>query len=184
MHLAAIPSTLSPYLCVDFVNSRFEDHRGSGRIHDRLELEEWRAWFVDRCGLGAPPPFTPSARTRLVALREFLRRGLESGAAPDLKELNEYLAASSRVPQVAGGGAALQLAESWTADGWPAVIALVAESYAELLVGGGLARVRVCANPDCSFVFYDESRNGSRRWCDVRACGNLMRVRRHRGLHS
>jgi predicted RNA-binding Zn ribbon-like protein len=59
-------------------------------------------------------------------------------------------------------------------------MATVAASYARLVIGGGINRVRVCANPDCSYIFYDDSRNASRRWCDVGICGNLLRVRRHR----
>ncbi|MCL6580471.1 MAG: CGNR zinc finger domain-containing protein [Firmicutes bacterium] len=39
---------------------------------------------------------------------------------------------------------------------------------------------KVCANADCGWLFYDDSRNRSRRWCDGRYCGNLIKVRRFR----
>jgi predicted RNA-binding Zn ribbon-like protein len=40
-------------------------------------------------------------------------------------------------------------------------------------------RVRICEAPDCEWLFYDLSRNRSRRWCDMRQCGNRMKARRH-----
>ena len=41
------------------------------------------------------------------------------------------------------------------------------------------ARVRLCEAPGCLWLFYDASRNRSRRWCDMRVCGNRMKARRH-----
>lgn len=41
------------------------------------------------------------------------------------------------------------------------------------------ARVRLCEAPSCLWLFYDASRNRSRRWCDMRVCGNRMKARRH-----
>ncbi len=45
---------------------------------------------------------------------------------------------------------------------------------------GEHTRVKICANPDCGWMIYDESRNQTRRWCSVTGCGNLIKVRRHR----
>jgi len=42
------------------------------------------------------------------------------------------------------------------------------------------ARLRLCGNERCGWVFVDRSANGRRRWCDPRACGNRMKVRRFR----
>lgn len=41
------------------------------------------------------------------------------------------------------------------------------------------ARVRICEAPDCLWLFFDASRNRSRRWCDMRQCGNRMKARRY-----
>ena len=57
--------------------------------------------------------------------------------------------------------------------------AWVARSAAELLTSQKLGRVKVCAGEGCGWIFLDESRNGSHRWCDPRDCGNRERVRRH-----
>jgi predicted RNA-binding Zn ribbon-like protein len=39
-------------------------------------------------------------------------------------------------------------------------------------------RIKVCEG--CGAVFYDESKNRTRRWCDSSTCGNRARVRRYR----
>ena len=58
---------------------------------------------------------------------------------------------------------------------WPIV-----RSAAELLVSGELDRLRECAASDCGWLFFDESRNRSRRWCSMQTCGNRAKVDRFR----
>jgi len=62
---------------------------------------------------------------------------------------------------------------------WDVVTSEIATS-AIRLIGEGRP-VKVCANPSCTWMFVDESKSGSRRWCDVSICGSLINVRRHRG---
>ncbi len=50
---------------------------------------------------------------------------------------------------------------------------------AELLAADGLRTIRLCQGPDCGWLFLDESRNRSRRWCSMRSCGNRAKARRH-----
>ena len=60
---------------------------------------------------------------------------------------------------------------------WP-----IARSAVDLLLSGRHARVRVCeaaAEESCTWLFVDESKNHSRRWCSMRDCGNRAKVRRH-----
>lgn len=44
-----------------------------------------------------------------------------------------------------------------------------------------LARVRRCAADDCRWWFVDDTKNHSRRWCDMAICGNRAKLRRFRG---
>jgi predicted RNA-binding Zn ribbon-like protein len=53
----------------------------------------------------------------------------------------------------------------------------IALAAAELLTGPEVARVRECANTPCSWLFLDRSRNHSRRWCEMRDCGNRVKGR-------
>jgi predicted RNA-binding Zn ribbon-like protein len=40
-------------------------------------------------------------------------------------------------------------------------------------------RLRQCANEKCRWLFVDDSKGGSRRWCSMRTCGNRAKVQRH-----
>lgn len=57
---------------------------------------------------------------------------------------------------------------------WP-----TAWAAADLLTDGDLRRVKECANDTCSWLFVDMSKNRSRRWCDMKDCGNRAKARRH-----
>jgi predicted RNA-binding Zn ribbon-like protein len=49
---------------------------------------------------------------------------------------------------------------------------------------GSWRRLRACAAPDCRWVFYDESRNGTRRWCSMSSCGNRAKTARYRARRA
>jgi predicted RNA-binding Zn ribbon-like protein len=57
---------------------------------------------------------------------------------------------------------------------WP-----IAHSATDLLTSDRLKRVRMCEAETCAWLFVDESRNHSRRWCDMKICGNREKARRH-----
>ncbi|MFE0643859.1 CGNR zinc finger domain-containing protein [Streptomyces sp. NPDC058877] len=40
-------------------------------------------------------------------------------------------------------------------------------------------RIRACAHEACILHFFDTSRNGTRRWCSMAACGNRAKASRH-----
>jgi len=61
------------------------------------------------------------------------------------------------------------------------VVGMVARSAADLLTQGDLTRLQECEGDDCGWIFEDTSRNRGRRWCDMRDCGNVAKVRRFRG---
>jgi predicted RNA-binding Zn ribbon-like protein len=48
------------------------------------------------------------------------------------------------------------------------------------LASGHPDRIRICDNETCRWVFYDTSRTGKRRWCDMATCGNRAKAARHR----
>jgi len=55
---------------------------------------------------------------------------------------------------------------------------LLAEAAAGLLVSGEMERLRACASDTCRWLFLDTSKNHTRRWCNMRVCGNRMKARR------
>lgn len=52
----------------------------------------------------------------------------------------------------------------------------IAEAAADLLCYGNLANVKKCENEKCVLLFYDISKNHSRRWCSMAHCGNQAKA--------
>lgn len=57
---------------------------------------------------------------------------------------------------------------------WPVVY-----SAGELLTSADLGRVQQCARDGCDWLFVDTSKNRSRRWCSMEACGSRVKARRY-----
>lgn len=55
---------------------------------------------------------------------------------------------------------------------------LLALQTAALLTSDSLSRLRTCQCDTCRWLFLDTSKNHSRRWCDMKVCGNRMKARR------
>lgn len=49
---------------------------------------------------------------------------------------------------------------------------------------GAWRRLSICQNPGCGWVFYDRSKNRSRRWCDMAVCGNRAKAARYRSRRN
>jgi predicted RNA-binding Zn ribbon-like protein len=56
---------------------------------------------------------------------------------------------------------------------------LLAQSTADLLLSENASRIRSCAAETCRWLFLDTSKNHTRRWCDMKICGNRMKARRY-----
>ncbi len=134
---------------------------------------------------GAEPKKAAAVHRRAIALREAIyrifsavaaRRAAEQG---DVGLLNEAVAEAYRhlrlVPTASGF--------TWEWQGVEGALELplwrVARSAADLLVSPELERVRECAGQECDWLFLDASRNRSRRWCDMAACGNRAKAQRN-----
>jgi predicted RNA-binding Zn ribbon-like protein len=59
------------------------------------------------------------------------------------------------------------------------LLAPVLWSAADLLLSAADHRIRQCANQKCLWLFLDESKSGTRRWCDMSSCGNRAKAQRH-----
>ena len=54
-------------------------------------------------------------------------------------------------------------------------------TIAVLAIGdGSWSKLKACRRVDCQWVFFDASKNRSRSWCSMKACGNLMKARAYR----
>lgn len=76
----------------------------------------------------------------------------------------------------AGGAFAIRFGDRPPA----AILGPLTQSALSLFLGGGLERLKQCPAPDCGWLFYDRSKNNSRRWCDMATCGNREKAQRFR----
>ncbi|HZB93358.1 MAG TPA: ABATE domain-containing protein [Stellaceae bacterium] len=184
-------------LCLDFANTRF--WRGTPEPREALHgFADLLAWSRARTGL----PATEEARAAIwaedapgaaaalfaeaLALREAIYRLFhavaEKQAAPeDLDRLNRALAtmAERRAVVAEGAGFAWHVPAGAGAPSAVRLLTPVLWSAGDLLVGKRLAKVRHCANPECAWLFIDDSKSGNRRWCSMSACGNRAKAHRH-----
>ena len=162
---------------LELVNSEWWRGRPGGLV-DKLDDEHWlRAYALD-AGLGDLGDPSTRDRRRLRELRSALRALVQEPPATTdgLDALDAYVRTAPVRRRVAGGTIAL---EPVTRD-WSWALAEIAASFVELLSHGEPDRVKVCANHECQWSFYDESKNRSRRWCGAASCGTADKVRRFR----
>jgi predicted RNA-binding Zn ribbon-like protein len=61
---------------------------------------------------------------------------------------------------------------------------LLTLSASDLLTSDTLSTVRSCDNPECQWLFLDTSKNHTKRWCDMKVCGNRMKARRFKAQRA
>lgn len=61
---------------------------------------------------------------------------------------------------------------------------VLAETVSDILLSPDMARVRTCAAGTCRWLFLDTSKNHTRRWCNMKVCGNRMKARRFQARHD
>jgi predicted RNA-binding Zn ribbon-like protein len=173
----------------DFINSYWRDWRTGNKNKDRDKLEdpEWLAEQLKKYTLLETEMPNTIELKKLKALRSLLWgwvQAIVQGKSMDgemLKQLNVYMdkgPVTRRIVWNSDDQAEISLLPLYS--GWEQVMAEIAASFAEALLEKEPSRFRICDNPDCLWVYYDDTRNRSKRYCDDKACGNLMKVRRFR----
>jgi predicted RNA-binding Zn ribbon-like protein len=46
------------------------------------------------------------------------------------------------------------------------------------LLQADLSRIKMCQGEKCGWLFFDATKNKSRRWCEMEICGNRAKQRR------
>lgn len=183
------PPPLGGALCLDFANTLeagLRDHLGNYR-----QLVEWS---VDIGSIGpdlgrrllglarrqpAVPVFVEAIRLRKAIRAVFgaIAAGREPPAT-ELTVLRDAHAAACAVRRLVSVAGTLDW--QWPDRPldlhrplWP-----IAVSAVDLATSTRAARVRRCAGRGCEWLFLDTTKNGSRRWCLMRYCGNVGKSRR------
>lgn len=131
------------------------------------------------------PKKAAEAVDQAIELREAFFRILVAGLheakpeAQDMETVNlrvaEAMAHARLTPADGGFQWGWEQADDLRRVLWPA-----ARSAAELLASPDLDRVGQCADDrGCGWLFFDTSKNHSRRWCSMESCGNRAKAKRH-----
>ena len=203
IHAPFVASLAPPFVFVgerlwlDFINT--DDVRRGTRVDVLRDFEQLIRWLEatsvldgERAGgirrrahqqpAGATASLADARRIR-ASLRALAERGAQTADVRmnALGEINRVLGRSAgtrRVEQRADGSFVRSFVP--VGDAFAGLMIPVVASAADALVTGELTRVRRCADSRCLHVFFDSTKNGRRRWCDMATCGNRAKAARHR----
>lgn len=134
---------------------------------------------------GAQPTEAARALERTRALREALHAlfaAVAAKRAPSpavLATLAAHVSPGFEHPRLVFNDGSLRWAPGAVAE-LDDVPRELARAAASLIGSDCLLRVRACAADDCRWWFIDDTRNHSRRWCEMKTCGNRAKLRRYR----
>ncbi len=102
-----------------------------------------------------------------------------SGSSAASRRTLERYVQAARLQQKLSWKQSPRLEWAWPAEPDPELpLWALALSAADLMTSEAVARMRACDNAECRWLFLDTSKNHTRRWCDMKLCGNRMKARR------
>jgi len=184
-------------LCLDLANT--VSNRGSRSPTDHLRSYGDLIAWATQAGAVAPgvarelvaraaarPGEARQALTSVIHVRETLYRvfaamaGRRRPRPEDVAALNEQVPAAFARARLAKADGRFVLEADAGADDLTSPLAPVIQSAIELLTSSDVERLRSCAADTCEWLFLDTTKNRTRRWCDMKVCGNRAKVRRFR----
>ncbi|MFI6871180.1 CGNR zinc finger domain-containing protein [Nocardia sp. NPDC050406] len=156
------------------------------RAEEQLPVpERLSEWFVAAGLLDTTPRVDATALARAVELREAVYRMAFEGIVEnqriddaDRALVNEIARGPLPVVALRPDGTIRRTGDTDTA------LAAIARAAVELLGGPDAPRVKQCGRDDCTRLYVDTSRAGSRRWCDMTQCGNRAKSAAFRARHT
>jgi predicted RNA-binding Zn ribbon-like protein len=145
------------------------------RTDELAELDSARAWLTSADLIRPGAALDEQDLARMRGFREGLR-ALVGGQVDELDGIR-MLASRRTVTVEVDTGGRVQLSAD---DGLLGLLLTVRDAQAD----GSWSRLKLCANPDCGWAFYDRSRNQRGAWCSMAACGNRLKNRRFRARGS
>ena len=128
-----------------------------------------------------------SVRELREALAAAFYGNLESRPPPaaDIRTLERHFLASERHRELRWQEAAARNGQPAMAWQWGRFakeaelpVWILAERAGQLMLSDAMERVRDCGADTCRWLFLDTSKNHTRRWCNMKVCGNRMKARR------
>ena len=153
------------------------------RCFDRLRTSDDLArWYVEAGVLERPADLSAHDLDDARGLRSAIfdcveaRMGGREPPARAMGRLNRFAVLAAPAPQLTRGWGVRPVA----ADPSEAAPAAVARDAVALLAQVEPSRLRECVADDCSRLFVDRSRPGTRRWCESSGCGNKAKTASYR----
>jgi predicted RNA-binding Zn ribbon-like protein len=182
-------------LCIDFVNTLSWRGREvpEEELHHYSDLIKWSRQVGIITAQNAKKLLkkadrNPAAGKKVlsgaVGLRETIYRIFtaiienQNPAKEDLAAFNSHLANTMVFSQIINTKNGFEWDSSGDKSEMDWVLNPVIRSAADLLVSQELKKLKFCSDPMCRWLFLDISRNQSRRWCDMKDCGNRAKARR------
>ncbi len=171
-------------LAFDLANSRdervFFPHSLRTDARDLLSgTPELREWLRFR---GFDVAVTDEDLALTHRVREAIRLAAMSNADPSARGAARaaLAAVAEEVPLRVALDAAGGLTVEGAGEGVRGVLGNVLASAVEASARDDWSRVKMCAAPDCHWVFFDRSKPRTGRWCDMAVCGNREKTREFR----
>jgi predicted RNA-binding Zn ribbon-like protein len=171
---------------LDFVNTlKFDDGLTIELLGTTSEALDWLHGhgLVHHEALGRADEEATLRRIRRTraALRELADATYERRRPRQhsVDEVNRALRARE-VVQLVPSRDGLRLDHRHVGDPVDDALANLADPIVREIAAGRPERLRACADDTCRWIFYDDSRTGRRRWCDMASCGNRAKAARHR----
>jgi predicted RNA-binding Zn ribbon-like protein len=185
-----LPKAIAGALCLDFVNTvtwRGDPARQAERLTSYGELVLWSRLLgtlsqktADALLAAARrvPKEAEKVRQRALALRHEIEHLFD----PDLTKPAKTPVLDALTREMGRAGR-LVPGKGWQSVGATPDLNLpllpVAVSALALATAPQQVRTRSCADPHCSWVFLDETKNQTRQWCSMGDCGNRAKARAH-----
>ncbi|WP_423833219.1 CGNR zinc finger domain-containing protein [Streptomyces manipurensis] len=172
------PLTGEP-VALDLLNTRWiQDGESADLFAGAFGLSrvEGLAVWLESVGLSGRFRADASTLVHLMTAREALARAVADPADESALALVDAVLEHGRIRATLtaeGPGERAEFDDPSWGPAWTA-----ARNYLELL-GSAPDRIRACASESCVLHFHDTSRNGTRRWCSMSACGNRAKASRH-----
>lgn len=184
------------WLCLDFTNTLEERLSSSQveRLNTYADLLAWsrQAGILDAGEIErlleqaeAEPEQAASELVSIKQARELIYRIFDAVAngeaanAEDMRQLNRTLGETMAHARLVPGESGFAWGWSDAQERLESPLWFIVRSTADLLASPELRYTRICASEDCGWLFLDTSKNHSRRWCDMKSCGNRAKARRH-----
>jgi predicted RNA-binding Zn ribbon-like protein len=182
-------------LCLDFANT--VSWRGTERVHDWLHnFSNFAVWGAlvgiitedERMSLVEAAEQHPDEAQEVLQKAVMLREAIntifsninnhEPIPQSELALLNAYLPEALSHLQISVEGSHISWVWSRDAIRLDCILWPVVWSAANLLMSERIGKLRACEA--CTWLYIDNTKNHSRRWCTMEDCGNRAKVRRFR----